>query len=190
MVVPNFIDSSSSDDNYNSSDGYFSSSSSDSSSDDENFAAESNILPRFKDIAEFIQNEDVNQLHIAIDNLTGSIDEPSIDGDTVLHHACNCFSRKSFEPLHEAVSGRNINIVKLILDIETRNSGSINKMLEAVDIFGDTPLHTAALHGNYKIAKLLLRMGASTQKSNHHGKYPYELAKPNSELRRILKGIH
>ncbi|XP_047327366.1 protein phosphatase 1 regulatory subunit 16A-like [Impatiens glandulifera] len=50
------------------------------------------------------------------------------------------------------------------------------------------PLHKAALFGNAKIVTLLLEVGASRYKTNRDGKIPYELAKPDSEIKRILEG--
>ncbi|XP_047339902.1 E3 ubiquitin-protein ligase mind-bomb-like [Impatiens glandulifera] len=189
---------------------------------------ENNIAPHFKDMALAIKKRDVNGLQIAINNFTGNIDEYSIDGETALHYACKCYSRKSFEllvkrganmeaknkdggiplhtacdiglfnivefifnnisdrdirkrmlnsidsdgstPMHNAVS-ENIKIVELLLDIviETDNSAGINKMLQAVNTYGDTPLHEAALYGKVKIVKLLLEVGASPHTRNNEG---------------------
>ncbi|XP_047335629.1 uncharacterized protein LOC124939136 [Impatiens glandulifera] len=131
---------------------------------------ENNIAPHFKDMALAIKNRDVNGLQIAIDNLTGNIDENSIDGETALHYACLCCSRKSFEPMHKAAS-ENINIVKLLLDIviEIDNSAGRSKMIQAVDIYGQTPLHEAALYDKFKIVILLLEFGASTQARTNEG---------------------
>ncbi|XP_047339905.1 putative ankyrin repeat protein RF_0381 [Impatiens glandulifera] len=210
---------------------------------------ENNIAPHFKDMALTIKKRDVNGLQIALDNFTGDIDEYSIDGETALHYACKCYSRKSFEllvgrvanleaknkvgditlhtacdiglfnivkfifnnisdgdirkrmlnsidsdgstPMHKEAS-ENIKIVELLLDIiiETDNSTGISKMIQAVNTYGDTPLHEAALYGKVKIVKLLLELGASTQTRNNDGMVPYQFAKRNSEVWRILKGIH
>ncbi|XP_047332000.1 ankyrin repeat and SOCS box protein 13-like [Impatiens glandulifera] len=90
-------------------------------------------------------------------------------------------------PLHEAVVGRNINVIKLLFNVGATNIDGINKMLKSSDIFGKTPLHEAATYGNARVVKLLLECGACTDITNYDGKIPWDLAKPNSNIRRILE---
>ncbi|XP_047320869.1 ankyrin repeat domain-containing protein EMB506, chloroplastic-like [Impatiens glandulifera] len=134
---------------------------------------ENNIAPHFKDMALAMKNRDVNELQIAIDNFTGDIDEYSIDGETALHYACLCCSRKSFEilvgrganmeaknkngaiPLHTACNNGSFNIVEFIFN--NISDGDIKKrMLFSVDNVGSTLMHKAAGCENINIVKLLL----------------------------------
>ncbi|XP_047313631.1 serine/threonine-protein phosphatase 6 regulatory ankyrin repeat subunit B-like [Impatiens glandulifera] len=142
---------------------------------------ENNIAPHFKDMALAIKNRDVNGLQIAIDNLTGNIDENSIDGETALHYACLCCSRKSFEilvgrganmetknkdgaiPLHIACDNGSFNIVEFIFN--NISDGDIKmRMLNSVDSDGSTPMHKAASE-NINIVKLLLNIDIETDNS-------------------------
>ncbi|XP_047319493.1 ankyrin repeat domain-containing protein 39 homolog [Impatiens glandulifera] len=145
---------------------------------------ESKIHPQFKEIAAAIKKNDAYSLSVALDNFNGNINEDLIDGDTALHYACENYSQSCFEPLHEAV---DINVIKLLFNVRATNLDGINKMLKSVDIAGKTPLHQAAIYGNAKVVKLLLDFGASTEITDYNGKIPWDLAKPNSNIRRILE---
>ncbi|XP_047331999.1 poly [ADP-ribose] polymerase tankyrase-1-like [Impatiens glandulifera] len=91
-------------------------------------------------------------------------------------------------PLHEAVVGIDINVIKLLFNVgASSNINGINKMLKSVDIFGKTPLHQAAIYGNARVVKLLLECGACPDITNYDGKIPWDLAKPNSNIRRVLE---
>lgn len=71
-------------------------------------------------------------------------------------------------PLHSAIAGRNIEVVRLLLmhgaDANARQQG------------GWTALHAAALHGHVAIARLLLARGASPQAANDDGTTALQLA--------------
>ncbi|XP_047332001.1 ankyrin repeat domain-containing protein 2A-like [Impatiens glandulifera] len=168
--------------NYNSGDESSNSTSDDSSSSDEEdsiflgdvdeFMAEveSKIHPHFREIAASIKKDDVFGLSVALDNFIGNIDEDLIDGETALHYACENYSRSCFELLLQ----RNANIEAT----NTRGSIPLHKAC---------PLHEAATYGNARVVKLLLECGACTDITNYDGKIPWDLAKPNSNIRRILE---
>ncbi|XP_047339906.1 putative ankyrin repeat protein RF_0381 [Impatiens glandulifera] len=171
-------------DDFSSSEYDFSSSDSDFNISDEEDTIktnENNIAPHFKDMALAIKKRDVNGLQIALDNFTGDIDEYSIDGETALHYACKCYSRKSFEllvgrganmeaknkvgdiPLHTACDIGLFNIVKFIFN--NISDGDIRKrMLNSIDSDGSTPMHKAASE-NIKIVELLLDIIIETDNS-------------------------
>ena len=71
-------------------------------------------------------------------------------------------------PLHSAVAGRNLEVVRLLLmhgaDANARQQG------------GWTALHAAALHGDVAIVRLLLARGASPQAANDDGTTALRLA--------------
>jgi len=71
-------------------------------------------------------------------------------------------------PLHSAVAGRNLEVVRLLLmhgaDANARQQG------------GWTALHAAAMHGDVEIARLLLARGASPQAANDDGTTALKLA--------------
>ncbi len=71
-------------------------------------------------------------------------------------------------PLHSAVAGRNLEVVRLLLmhgaDANARQQG------------GWTALHEAALHGHVAIARLLLARGASPQAASDNGTTALQMA--------------
>ncbi|GMY14838.1 poly [ADP-ribose] polymerase tankyrase [Fagus crenata] len=160
--------------------------------------------PHLRDLAAATQLGDLDALRLALDNLTGSIDEPVEDGDTALHLAClyghspcvqlllerganlEAKDEDGAIPLHDASAGGFIEIAQLLLN-SAIDSECVKRMLESVDVEGDTPLHHAARGEHVDIVRLLLASGASPTTSNSYGKTPSELADTNSEARRVLE---
>ncbi|PSR98467.1 Tankyrase [Actinidia chinensis var. chinensis] len=165
---------------------------------------ESDTPPHLRDLAAAAEVGDVDALRHALDNLSGSIDEPVEDGDTALHLTClygylSCVQLllergASLEatdedgalPLHDACAGGFTAIVELLIN-SANNPESVKRLLESVDVEGDTPLHHAARGEHIDVIRSLLAAGASPTKTNSYGKIPSELADPDTEARRILE---
>ncbi|KAL6513671.1 hypothetical protein OROHE_019531 [Orobanche hederae] len=64
-----------------------------------------------------------------------------------------------------------------------------DKLLGAVDSSGRTPLHVAAMyaHNDVKLIQLLLHFGADPCKKDRFDRFPFEVACPGTEARRLLK---
>ncbi|KAJ4851124.1 hypothetical protein Tsubulata_002438 [Turnera subulata] len=160
--------------------------------------------PHLRDLARSAHLGDLNSLRQALDNLTGSIDEPVEDGDTALHLAClyghlpcvqlllergaNLESKDEDGaiPLHDACAGGFTEIVQFLLN-SANDAESVKRMLETVDAEGDTPLHHAARGEHVDVIGLLLASGASVTATNLYGKSPCELPDPGTEAKRILQ---
>ncbi|WP_353276290.1 ankyrin repeat domain-containing protein [Wolbachia endosymbiont (group B) of Villa cingulata] len=84
-------------------------------------------------------------------------------------------------PLHRAVQGGNLDIVKFLVDrgadVDSKNKD------------GRTPLHDAALEGHNGVVKTLLERGANVNALNNLKNFPFILAKEKSNqgLIEILK---
>lgn len=157
--------------------------------------------PHLRDLSAAAQLGDVHALRIALDNLTGSIDEPVEDGDTALHLTClyghlacvqlllerganiEANDEDGAIPLHDACAGGFTEIVQLLLS-RANDAEHIKRMLESVDSEGDTPLHHAARGEHVEVIRLLLSNGASPTKANLYGKAPADL--PEQEAARRL----
>ncbi|OAY64631.1 tankyrase [Ananas comosus] len=164
------------------------------------------IPPHLRPLAEAAQRGDVDALRAALDNYTGSIDDPVEDGDTVLHLAClyghlSCvqlllergasLESKDEEgaiPLHDACAGGFSEIVQRILDF-AGNPDCVMRMLNTVDAEGDTPLHHAARGEHLDVVKLLLAAGASPRKANAYGQTPADLADVDTEVQSFLAAL-
>ncbi|BAT95803.1 hypothetical protein VIGAN_08261000 [Vigna angularis var. angularis] len=114
--------------------------------------------PHLRDLSAAAQVGDINALRLALDNLTGSIDEPVEDGDTALHLTCLyghlacaqvyyfCLFLHVFTPIVWTL----ILFDKLQLLIERGAN------IEAKDEDGAIPLHDACAGGFTEIVQLLL----------------------------------
>ncbi|KAG2685447.1 hypothetical protein I3843_10G118500 [Carya illinoinensis] len=165
---------------------------------------DSDTPPHLRDLAAASQLGDLDALRLALDNLTGSIDEPVEDGDTALHLAClyghfHCVQlllerganleakdEDGAIPLHDACAGGFMEIAQLLLNT-ANDTESVKRMLESVDAEGDTPLHHAARGEHVDIVRLLLASGASPAISNTYGKTPSDLADPDTEAKSVLE---
>ncbi|XP_045831536.1 ankyrin repeat domain-containing protein 1 [Trifolium pratense] len=172
--------------------------------EEEVLVEESDTPPHLRDLSHAAQNGDLNALRLAIDNLSGSIDEPVEDGDTALHLTClyghfqcaqlllergadlEAKDEDGAIPLHDACAGGFLEIVQLLFN-RASDSEHIKRMLESVDSEGDTPLHHAARGEHADVIRLLLSNGASTTKENLYGKTPAELPEHMTEARRLLE---
>ncbi|OIW01594.1 hypothetical protein TanjilG_08775 [Lupinus angustifolius] len=165
---------------------------------------DSDTPPHLRDLSAAAQLGDVVALRLALDNLTGSIDEPVEDGDTALHLTClyghlECvqlllerganLEAKDDDgaiPLHDACAGGFTEIVQVLLN-RANDVEHIKRMLETVDSEGDTPLHHAARGEHVDVIRLLLSNGASLTKTNLYGKTPAELPDHGTDARRLLE---
>lgn len=165
---------------------------------------DSDTPPHLRDLAAASQLGNLDALRLALDNLTGSIDEPVEDGDTALHLTClyghlpcvrlllerganlEAEDEDGGIPLHDACAGGYVEIAQLLLNT-ANDAECIKRMLESVDAEGDTPLHHAARGEHADVVRLLVSSGASPTQSNTCGKTPIELADPNTEARSILE---
>ena len=73
------------------------------------------------------------------------------------------------EPLHSAVTGRNLEIVRILL-----RAGADPRACQAD---GWTPLHAAAQNGDTRIARVLVEHGADIRATNDEGLTPIDVAK-------------
>ncbi|KAK9195384.1 hypothetical protein WN943_003505 [Citrus x changshan-huyou] len=150
-----------------------------------NMDLESETPPHLRDLAAAAQLGDVHSLRLALDNLSGSIDEPVEDRDTALHLTCLYGYLPCVQLLLER-GARFIEIVQLLIN-SASGTECVKRMLETVDAEGDTPLHHAARGEHVDVIRLLLASGASPTKANLYGKTPSELPEPDTEARRILE---
>ncbi|XP_078427641.1 uncharacterized protein LOC144700114 [Wolffia australiana] len=164
---------------------------------------ELDIPSHLLDFAAAAQTGDVDALRLALDHLSGSIDEPLEDGDTALHSCClygylpcvklllergASLEPKDEEgaiPLHDACAGGFVDIVQLLLDA-AGNTEDIKRMLDTVDSENETALHHAARGEHLEVVQLLLKAGASPLKQNIYGKTPAELCDQRTDVRNIL----
>ncbi|OVA17958.1 Ankyrin repeat [Macleaya cordata] len=185
--------------------------------------------PHLRALAEAAQLGNVDALRQALDNLSGSIDEPVEDGDTALHLTClygylpcvqlllergaslEAKDEDGAIPIHDACAGGFTDIVQLLINF-ANNSDCVKRMLQTVDVEGDTvsgtgtklfnfflfliriidllctqPLHHAARGEHVDVVRLLLAAGASPTTTNIYGKTPVELSDPDTEARGILE---
>jgi len=172
--------------------------------DDEGLELDSDTPPHLRDLASAAEIGDLDALRQALDNLSGSIDEPVEDGDTALHLTClygylpcvqlllergaslEVKDQDGAIPLHDACASGFTEIVQVMIN-STNNPEAVKRMLESVDVEGDTPLHHASRGEHEDVIRLLLAAGASPTKTNIYGKPPSELADPDTESRRILE---
>ncbi|KAG6436533.1 hypothetical protein SASPL_101434 [Salvia splendens] len=75
-------------------------------------------------------------------------------------------------PLHVSAGYNNIEIVKLLLDWR----GPEKVEMEAMNMYGETPLHMAAKNGCDEAARLLLARGAAFEAKANNGMTPLHLA--------------
>ncbi|CAF1703770.1 BnaC03g35800D [Brassica napus] len=169
------------------------------------YESDPELSSNLRDLASAAQSGDVIALRNAIDRLNGRVDEPLEDNDTALHLAClyghlpcvqlllergaNMEVKDEDEaiPLHDACAGAGyLEIVELLF---SRASGPecVKRMIETIDVEGDTPLHHAARGEHVNVIRLLLSSGASPTIKNSYGKTPGELADVNTDARRILE---
>ncbi|CAL5207297.1 unnamed protein product [Lathyrus oleraceus] len=165
---------------------------------------ETDTPPHLRDLSHAAQTGDLNALRLALDNLSGSIDEPLEDGDSALHLTClyghfgcaqlllergadlEAKDEDGAIPLHDACAGGFLEIVQLLLN-RANDAEHIKRMLESVDSEGDTPLHHAARGEHADVIRLLLSNGASATKENLYGKTPAELPEHGTDARRLLE---
>nr|DAD28599.1 TPA_asm: hypothetical protein HUJ06_030067 [Nelumbo nucifera] len=116
---------------------------------------EADTPPHLRSLAEAAQLGNVDALSRALDNFSGSIDEPVEDGDTALHLTClygylpcvqlllergasmEAKDEDGAIPLHDACAGGFIEIVQLLIS-SANNPDSVKRMLDTVDVEGDT----------------------------------------------------
>ncbi|PHT36690.1 hypothetical protein CQW23_24390 [Capsicum baccatum] len=168
------------------------------------FEDPNSVPPHLLNLFDAAENGNLDALRHALDNLTGSIDQPLEDGDTALHLTClyghlSCVQLllergASLEakdedgalPLHDACAGGYTEIAQMLINCAP-NPDCVKRMLESVDVEGDTPLHHAARGEHVNVIRLLLASGACPTKTNIYGKSPGELAAPDTEPQRILE---
>ena len=86
-----------------------------------------------------------------------------------------------YTPLHEAVSSRNANILRLLL--------TYGGLVDALSNGNYTPLHIAASIGDVECIKVLLEYNASISRVDEFGKTPFATAQLNKRKKaaRLLK---
>ncbi|KAJ8570662.1 hypothetical protein K7X08_037634 [Anisodus acutangulus] len=162
------------------------------------------VPPHLLNLFDAAENGNLHALRHALNNLTGSIDQPLEDGDTALHLTClyghlSCVQLllergASLEakdedgaiPLHDACAGGYTEIAQLLIN-SAPDPECVKRMLDSVDVEGDTPLHHAARGEHVNVIRLLLASGACPIRTNIYGKTPGELAAPDTEAQRILE---
>ncbi|XP_075110152.1 uncharacterized protein LOC107820678 [Nicotiana tabacum] len=162
------------------------------------------VPPHLLNLFDAAENGNLDALRNALDNLSGSIDQPLEDGDTALHLTClyghlPCVQLllergASLEPkdedgaipLHDACAGGYTEIAQLLIN-SAPDPECVERMLDSVDVEGDTPLHHAARGEHVTVVRLLLASGSCPTRTNINGKTPGELAEPDGEARRILE---
>ncbi|XP_061353913.1 uncharacterized protein LOC133298598 [Gastrolobium bilobum] len=172
--------------------------------EEEGILEDTDTPPHLRDLSAAAQRGDLHALRLALDNLTGSINEPVEDGDTALHLTClyghlacvqlllergadlEAKDEDGAIPLHDACAGGFTEIVQLLIN-RANDSDHIKRMLESVDAEGDTPLHHAARGEHVNVIRLLLSYGASSTKTNLYGKTPTELPEQDTDARRLLE---
>ncbi|KAF8085755.1 hypothetical protein N665_0648s0006 [Sinapis alba] len=168
------------------------------------YESDHELSSNLRDLAAAAQSGDVVSLGTAIDNLNGRVDEPLEDNDSALHLAClyghlpcvqlllergaNMEVKDEDEaiPLHDACAGGYLGIVELLFS-QASGPECVKRMIETVDIEGDTPLHHAARGEHLDVIRFLLGSGASPTIKNSYGKTPGELADINTDAWRILE---
>ncbi|CAN8259895.1 unnamed protein product [Cochlearia groenlandica] len=169
-----------------------------------NYESDQELSFQLRDLANAAQSGDVVALRTAIDNLNGRVNEPLEDNDSALHLACLYGHLPSVQlllergadidvkdedeaiPLHDACAGGYLEIAELLV---SRASGPehVKRMIETIDLEGDTPLHHAARGEHVDVIRFLLSSGASPTTKNSYGKTASELADVNTDARRILE---
>ncbi|KAF8086261.1 hypothetical protein N665_0630s0012 [Sinapis alba] len=168
------------------------------------YESDHELSSNLRDLAAAAQSGDVVALRTAIDSLNGRVDEPLEDNDSALHLAClyghlpcvqlllergaNMEVKDEDEaiPLHDACAGGYLGIVELLFS-QASGPECVKRMIETVDIEGDTPLHHAARGEHLDVIRFLLCSGASPTIKNSYGKTPGELADINTDAWRILE---
>lgn len=168
------------------------------------YESDPELSSNLRDLAAASQSGDVVALRTAIDKLNGRVDEPLEDNDSALHLAClyghlpcvqlllergaNMEVKDEDEaiPLHDACAGGYLEIVELLFS-RASCPESVKRMIETIDVEGDTPLHHAARGEHVNVINFLLDSGASPTVKNSYGKTPGELADVNTDARRILE---
>jgi ankyrin repeat protein len=88
--------------------------------------------------------------------------------------------------LHQAVSGNNVEIIKLILDAIKEKCGNdsarVGQAINVPDTEGDTPLMWAAEKGKVNAAQILLEYGADINAENEEGMTALNWAAKNGHL--------
>ncbi|KAL3536223.1 hypothetical protein ACH5RR_004684 [Cinchona calisaya] len=79
-----------------------------------------------------------------------------------------------------------MDIVQLVIN-SANGVECVKRMLESIDVEGDTTRHHAARGEHVEVIRLLLASGASPIRENIYGRTPTELEDPDSEARRVLE---
>ena len=118
------------------------------------------------------QNEQLGALHAAARSLSSSENGAALCARELIGNgaraSCRSISDKN-EPIHEAASAGNEQVVKVLVESSPKCTSSENA-------FGNTALHAATRSGSPDIVKLLLEKGAQINKQNHRGSSALHIA--------------
>ncbi|KAL7302692.1 hypothetical protein TKK_0004747 [Trichogramma kaykai] len=90
-------------------------------------------------------------------------------------------------PLHDI--GSNFDCARMILEINDDDIQRTARLVHARNIYGKTPLHSAAREGRADLIELLLRKGADPYAVDHNGVTPHQLIGHRVELLELFRKI-
>ncbi|MDR3285053.1 MAG: ankyrin repeat domain-containing protein [Holosporales bacterium] len=125
---------------------------------------------------EAAQRQEIDQLFAAVERgYCGEVEELILKSENkkALVNARDVFG---WTPLHNAASGGNLEIVKVLLEAGANKDAIYNSY------YGITPLHGAAFRGHTKVVKVLLKAGADKDAKGNDGCTPLHRAASEGQV--------